>query len=78
MITFGYRSGISILPCYVTFIDYVINLKVSFHLTIEKEVLDLIQNIKFRSVKESFQKKLKEDILKKTVIQRFCLRRQNR
>ena len=30
----------------------------------EKELLDIIPNIKFRSVKDAFQKKLKEDIPK--------------
>ena len=30
----------------------------------EKEFLDVIPNIKFRSVKDTFQKKLKEDIPK--------------
>ena len=30
----------------------------------EKEFLDMIPNIKFRSVKDTFQKKLKEDIPK--------------
>ena len=30
----------------------------------EKELLDIIPNIKFRSVKDTFQKKLKEDIPK--------------
>ena len=30
----------------------------------EKEFLDMIPNIKFRSVKDTFQKKLKEDIAK--------------
>ena len=32
--------------------------------TFEKEFLDMIPNIKFRSVKDTFQKKLKEDIPK--------------
>ena len=32
----------------------------------EKELLDIIPKIKFRSVKDAFQKKLKEDIPKKT------------
>ena len=30
----------------------------------EKELLDMIPNIKFRSVKDTFQKKLKEDVPK--------------
>ena len=30
----------------------------------EKELLEIIPNIKFRSVKDAFQKKLKEDITK--------------
>ena len=32
--------------------------------TFEKEFLEMISNIKFRSVKDTFQKKLKEDIQK--------------
>lgn len=44
----------------------------------EKEFLDIIANIKFRSVKDAFQKTLKEDISNISVTKCFCHRRQNR
>ena len=62
MITCGYRNGSFIVETALTF---------------EKEFLEMISNIKFRSVKYIFEKKLKEDISKnKTVAKRFCLRQQ--
>ena len=46
---------------------------------LEKEFLDVIQNIKFRFVKDTFQKKLIEDIPKLKLFPNiFCLSRQNK
>lgn len=42
------------------------------------DIIDIIANIKFRSVKDAFQKTLKEDISNITVTKCFCHRRQNR